>query len=97
MANQEERPADTAPSQELNPGTFSYVKYDQVSVTKQESLKALFEEIERFVKKNLKPGRCQSLVMTYLEIAYMWTGKAIRDEQIERDRTTAHAPERSQA
>ena len=79
------------------PGTenqrFSYVKYDAEATAKQEEFKLAFEKIEG-LSNGLKEGRAKSLVLTYLEIAYMWTGKAIRDEQIERDRTLVHVPER---
>lgn len=75
---------------------FSYVKYDAVLVTKQEKLKELFEAIEVYAQNTLNDGRAKALVMTHLEEAYMWTGKAIRDEQIARDNTiTAHVPERT--
>lgn len=74
---------------------FSYVKYDEESALKQEKLKVMFEQIEGFVASEIKEGRAKSLVMTYLEIAYMWTGKAIRDEQIERGSQPDHVAERT--
>jgi hypothetical protein len=74
---------------------FSYVRYDSESMKKQEALKNMFEAIEKFVEENLRPGRAQSLIFTYLEVAYMWTGKAIRDEQIERGVQTEHVKERT--
>ena len=72
---------------------FSYVKYDPNAAEKQEAFKRAFEEIEN-LSYGLEEGRAKSLFLTYLEIAYMWTGKAIRDEQIKRD-NSSHAPERS--
>ena len=72
---------------------FSYVKYDAQSQSMQEEFKAIFEQAER-LGNELPEGRAKSLFLTYLEIAYMWTGKAIRDEQIKRDATTEHQPER---
>lgn len=65
--------------------TFSYVKYDEESVTKQETFKKMFEAIEEYANLNLKDSRPKSLLKTALEEAYMWTGKAIRDEQFARD------------
>jgi hypothetical protein len=73
---------------------FSYVKYDDESREKQEKLKGAFEEVEKLVDP-LPNGREKSLIMTYLEIAYMWTGKAIRDDQIARYVQPEHVPERS--
>ena len=72
---------------------FSYVKYDERAVIQQESLKEQFEKIEVMVA-DLKDGRAKSLVLTHLEEAYMWTGKAIRDEQIARNVSPEHVPER---
>lgn len=74
---------------------FSYVKYDAESVRKQETLKAMFEAIESFCDKELKAGRATSLVYTKLEEAYMWTGKAIRDEQIANGSQVEHVAERT--
>lgn len=74
--------------------TFMYVQYDEKAKAQQEDFKGLFEKIE-VLAAELKPGRAKSLLLTYLEIAYMWTGKAIRDEQVERNGPAAHVPERS--
>ena len=74
---------------------FSYVKYDDKSTKKQEDLKKLFEQVEGLVDSSLANGREKSLVLTHLEIAYMWTGKSIRDEQLSRGKQTAHVPERA--
>lgn len=64
---------------------FDYVKYDEKAAEDQKQFKALFEEVEMAVTRNLKPGRASSLVFTKIEEAYMWIGKAIRDEQIIRN------------
>lgn len=66
-------------------GRFDYVKYDEKATEDQAQFKAMFEEAESAVLKNLKPGRASSLVLTKLEEAYMWVGKALRDEQIVRN------------
>lgn len=72
---------------------FGYVKYDAQSAAAQETLKRHFEALELLVE-GLPEGRAKSLVMTHLEEAYMWTCKAIRDEQIKRDSQPEHVPER---
>lgn len=77
--------------------TFSYVQYDQKAKEQQEYLKAQFEGIESFCQQNLANARAKSLVMTKLEEAYMWTGKAIRDEQIARNSQTEHGAERTKS
>ncbi len=74
---------------------FDYVKYDEQSIKKQADLKALFEEVERLVEVSIPDGRAKSLVLTYLEIAYMWTGKAIRDEQVQRGVQIEDVPART--
>lgn len=63
---------------------FSYVVFDDQSVEKQETFKHLFEDIEEYADQSLPESRAKSLLMTGLEVAYMWVGKAIRDEQIAR-------------
>lgn len=76
--------------------TFSYVKYDEESTRAQESFKDMFQDIETFALQNLAPSRERSLLMTHLEIAYMWTGKAIRNDQILRNPAASdHVPERT--
>lgn len=62
---------------------FSHVQYDRHAVEQQAKLKEKFEVVESLVNE-LEDGRAKQLVYTYLEIAYMWTGKAIRDTQIKR-------------
>jgi hypothetical protein len=66
---------------------FDYVKYDQEATDKQDCFKRKFKELD-FEVQNLKPGRATSLVYTKLEEAYMWIGKAIRDEQLLRNKDT---------
>ncbi len=75
--------------------TFSYVRYDNESAAKQQGFKKAFEEIETQLS-TLKDGRAKSLVITNLEVAYMWVGKAIRDEQIERDGKVVEDPKRGE-
>ena len=50
----------------------------------------MFEAIEDYANLTLKDSRPKSLLLTALEEAYMWSGKAIRDEQIERDGELKH-------
>ena len=66
------------------PNRFDYVKYDEQAQKQQECFKQKFQDLEK-IAEGLKPGRAQSLVLTKLEEAYMWVGKAIRDDQIARN------------
>ncbi len=73
-------------------GRFNYVKYDEKSIESQNQFKSVFEGLENMVS-NLQDGRAKSLVMTKLEEAYLWVGKAIRDEQLAK-RGGVEQPER---
>lgn len=75
-------------------GRFDYVKYDVLSASSQKRMKDLFEEVELFVDC-LADGRAKALVYTKLEEAYMWCGKAIRDEQIARNGSAELQEERN--
>jgi hypothetical protein len=58
------------------------VKFDSKALEKQVGMKEAFMYLEALIEKTLIEGRAKSLVFTRLEEAYMWVGKAIRDEQI---------------
>lgn len=73
---------------------FDYVKYDEESVQNQNEFKAQFENLDTTVSCLLRDGRAKSLVLTKLEEAYMWIGKAIRDQQITRNGGAEELPER---
>lgn len=73
---------------------FDYVKYDPQAIIQQSAFKEKFQELENMAE-GLKDGRAKSLVMTYLEITYMWIGKALRDEQIARNPESPDVPERT--
>lgn len=87
--------APVPPSGKPNVSRFSYIKYDQQSSDLQQALKAKFEEIEHILLTHLSPSREQSACLTQLEVAYMWTGKAIRNDQILRGGDSSEQVERS--
>lgn len=74
---------------------FSYVRYDEEATLKQAAFKEKFEELERMAHGALPNSREKSLFLTALEEAYMWTGKAIRDDQIARQGKVDEQPERN--
>lgn len=74
---------------------FDYVQYDENSQVAQVNLKSKFTELESVVLNETTPGRAQSLILTKLEEAYMWCGKAIRDDQINRNRSAQLQEQRS--
>lgn len=72
---------------------FSYVKYDERATNHQGAMKKQFELLEAAVDL-MADGRAKSLILTKLEEAYMWVGKAIRDDQIARTGKVDEQPER---
>lgn len=72
------------------PSRFDYVKFDELAAAKQAAFKARFQELETMLNEQLPSspggrdpyGRAKALVLTALEEAYMWVGKAVRDEQV---------------
>lgn len=69
-------------------GRFDYVKYDKKAVNDQGDFKNIFVRLENEINTRLKAPRAQALALTKLEEAYMWVGKAIRDEQVVRNSNT---------
>jgi hypothetical protein len=66
-------------------GRFDYVAYDSEAILLQALFKQSFEEVLADIEINLMSPRAKALVITKLEEAYMWVGKAIRDDQIARN------------
>lgn len=66
---------------------FDYIEYDLQAKTSQLSFKNLFMNLEEQVLAQLKSPRSKALILTKIEEAYCWVGKAIRDDQIERNGT----------
>jgi hypothetical protein len=66
---------------------FDNVAYDELAKELQANFKTVFSAAAQAVEE-LGPNRPTSLALTSLEEAYMWVGKAIRDNQIERNGTT---------
>lgn len=65
---------------------FNYTKYDEASKAAQSTIKVEFESLESTIHVFL-PGNSleKARVMTKLEEAYMWVGKAIRNQQLLRE------------
>lgn len=65
---------------------FDYVKYDQRSMDAAGVLKNICEELEIHIHSILGDGVSKTNALTKLEEAYMWLGKAIRDDQNHRNK-----------
>lgn len=74
---------------------FDYVKYDQRATEIQASFKASVENISLEVELRLKSPEAKALIHVKLQEAYMWIGKAIRDDQIARHGSAELQEERS--
>lgn len=61
---------------------FDYVAYDTTAAKKQANVKAQFVKLDDWVQENLATGRAKDRIFDKLEEAYMWVGKAVRDEQV---------------
>jgi hypothetical protein len=71
---------------------FDYVKYDDVAVMYQEGFKREMLKLEDMIKQIGAEGipggstaRAKATAITKLEEFYMWAGKAVRDDQIDRN------------
>lgn len=74
---------------------FDYVDYDEKAQTSQSFFKQGFSNIGSAIEAHLPKGRATNLALTALEEAYMWIGKAIRDDQVDRNEETNLKEERS--
>lgn len=63
---------------------FDKIQYDEEAVLKSQMLKAKMENILDFMERKLIESRARSIVKSKLEEAFMWAGKAIKDDQIVR-------------
>ncbi len=64
---------------------FDYVRYDGQAAQVQENFKEVFTALELAIENNIANSRAKSLALTRLEETYMWIGKGIRDDQIQRN------------
>jgi len=74
---------------------FDYVAYDTEAQNQQAYFKEKFVSLCEKTEETLQQGRSLALAITALEEAYMWIGKAIRDDQIIRNEATKLQEERS--
>ena len=85
---------DTCCEDDAEPSRFDYIAYDDIAKDLQANFKRMFMEIESDITA-FDYGRSRCLALEHLETAYMWIGKAIRDEQIERNECASLQEERN--
>jgi hypothetical protein len=73
---------------------FDYVKYDEKAVEAQGNAKVACSGLEMLINAINSP-RARALALTKLEEVYMWMGKGIRDDQIERNGSAPLQEERN--
>ncbi len=78
------------PASSYDTKRFDYVQYDQEAQDKQTMFKSLFLSLAAHAETCLDAGRAKAHVLTKLEEAYMWIGKAIRDEQVAKRTAELH-------
>lgn len=74
---------------------FDYVKYDEQSQAEQAAFKEDVTFLENRIEASVKCGRSKALAITKLEEVYMWIGKGLRNDQLERDKKTELQEERT--
>lgn len=77
---------------------FDYVKYDDQAIKSQDLAKDLCQQLESQIlrigadipepARGAIVGRAKATALTKLEECYMWIGKAIRDDQKQRNAQT---------
>ncbi|MFN3453459.1 MAG: hypothetical protein ACK41T_00765 [Pseudobdellovibrio sp.] len=73
---------------------FDYVAYDEKAQGQQLEAKEQVIVLESLIN-GLKSPRARASALTKLEECYMWIGKAIRDDQIERNGSAELQEERT--
>lgn len=63
---------------------IDYIKYDEESIKIQEHLKLRFKFLMGSVDQYFENSREKALALTALEESWMWIGKCIKVDQIER-------------
>lgn len=74
---------------------FDYVKYDGFAERLQNEFKLAVGAMEISINSHIKCERSKALALTKLEECYMWIGKGIRNDQIERNGSAPLQEERT--
>lgn len=74
---------------ETNKGTFEYVEFDAETQAKQNAVREAYAAAEAAVLANLGYTAECELAHARLQESYMWVGKALRAEQLERQETSS--------
>ncbi|HYX39946.1 MAG TPA: hypothetical protein VE954_43170 [Oligoflexus sp.] len=65
---------------------FDFIAWDGLSEHASRQIKSYAKMLEACIDHHLEPSRERSLAMTALEECFMWVGKGIRHDQLERQK-----------
>jgi hypothetical protein len=71
-------------TKETQVSRFNFIAYDELSAAQSGRIRDAMQSVEAQLLL-LPEGRPRSLALTKLEEAFMWSGKAVRDAQLERE------------
>lgn len=64
---------------------FDYVKYDDAKLNTSTWFKDICINLEKEIEALIECSRSKALALTKLEEVYMWIGKGIRNDQINKN------------
>ncbi len=76
---------------------FDYVQYDKKAAEDQALIKQKYMELEQLIEERVHNTTARGRIFVKLEESYMWVGKAIRDDQNERNGGTSELQEQREA
>ena len=77
-------------------GRFDYVKYDELAQKIQAEFKGTVEHLANEIETMLPASPEKILALRQLEVTYMWLGKAIRNDQVNRGGDATDQPARGE-
>ncbi len=70
----------------MGPSRFDYIKYDDTAVQRQGMCKEAVLEVEECLNLYVVCEESKKKAMQALEECYMWIGKGIRNDQVNRNK-----------
>lgn len=67
-------------------GRFSHIRFDEESKKKSEAIRQAYVNLEKVLQEQLMDSRRRALAITELESSEAWANKALRDDQLARER-----------
>lgn len=67
-------------------GRFSHIRFDDESKRKSELIRQAYVNLEKVLMSELQDSRRRALAITEAESSEAWANKALRDDQLARER-----------